>query len=437
MSAMRPRWFLPALLVLAGCGGKKPPVAPPPPVPPAPAVPAEVDAGELFTKPLPEGVQARVTRREYTGYVQGGHFMIDGDYQFFLTITNRTESPVRARCPTYLLGTFPTWKNHYASEAKSPEFLYFIAVRDGAFRIPPGGEARVEIQEARYLGNTNRPPPAGPGMEPELAITVPPPDSPYVIVATALAQEKPPLEPWFHGLAYSLIADASPDDIQRKRMLAWAWVGIDRLRAVLDRTGVKPRLYGCFAEATAKRNGILEKLRAAPDAVQAVRILDSRSCKGDAEIAKVFTTFLQPDPNRREKSPMPYCVGGLEVRDPAILDALFRFAIRDGHEFSRIEAAIQGAQLGDPRCVPLLVQYSRNPAMADGDVSQLAMRCTGVLVDLWLAQGKYQRSGDWKAAIARHGGMDVPDLKGISAEDRAELNAFLESGRNLRVKAEK
>lgn len=436
MSAMRPRRCLTALLVLclAGCGGKKPPVAP---APPAPVSVPDIDAGELFTKALPEGIQARVTRREYAGYQQGGTFFVDGGFQFFLTVTNATAAPARARCPKHLLGTFENWKNPYAGEAREPEHLYLLIVRDGELKIPAGGEARVEITEVRYLGNTNRPQPAGEGTEPELKIAVPPADSPYVRVAEALERAKPPLKPWFHGLAYSLIADASPDAIQRGRVLAWEWAGIAALRDLFDRAGVKPRLHGLFAEADAKRNAILEKLRTATDAGAALQALDARSCEGDVEAAVAFAAFLKPEERREGTSLVPQALGKLKVRDPRVLDTLFRFALRDGDEFSRMEAAIAGAQLGDPRCIPLLVQYSRNPAMADGDVAQLGMKCTGVLVDLWLAQGKFVRDGDWRAAIQRFGGMDAPDLKGLAPEERAELKAFLESGKNLRRKAEK
>lgn len=438
MSAMSPRRFCTVFLVLClvGCGGKKPAAAPAPPAQTPQPLP-EIDAGELFTKALPQGIQARVTRREYAGYQQGGTFFVDGGFQFFLTVTNGVAAPARARCPKHLLGTFEKWTNPYAGEARAPEHLYLMIVREGELRIPAGGEARVEIREVRYLGNTNRPQPAGEGTEPELKIAVPPADSPYVRVAEALEQAKPPLKPWFHGLAYSLIADASPDAIQRGRVLAWEWVGIAALRDLFDGVGVKPRLHGLFAEADAKRNAILEKLRAATDAGAALQALDARSCEGDVEAAIAFAAFLTPEERRTGTSIIPRALGKLNVRDPRVLEALFRFALRDGDEFSRMEAAIAGAQLGDARCIPFLVQYSRNPAMADGDVAQLGMRCTGVLVDLWLAQGKFVRDGDWKAAIQRFGGMDAPDLKGISPEDRAELNAFLESGKNLRRKAEK
>lgn len=424
------------LFALAGCGAKKPAASPAPPAPP-PREAVEVDAGELFTRPLPDGLRARLTRREYTGYREGGAFVIDGGYQYFLTVTNDTASPARVRCPMHLLGTFEKWDNPYRDEARAPEQLYFIVVRDRELRIPAGQEKRVELREAWYIGNANRPPPVAPGTEPELKIAVPPADSPYVRAAQAIEALAPPLDPWFQGLAYSLISDASPDEFQRKRMLAWAWAGLKRLRDALEGAGVRPRLGGLFEEAAKKRDGILEALRAAPDAGAAIRALDDRSCAGDADVALALAAFLKPDPGRRDTTPLPLLLGRLKVRDARVLDGLFEFALRDGDEFSRVRAAIEGAKLGDPRCVPLLVQYSRNPDIADGDVRQLAQECTGVLVELFEAQGKFVRGGSWKEAIDRFGGLDSPDLKGMAPEPFAELKAFLASGKNLRRKVEK
>jgi hypothetical protein len=428
------RLFLAFLLLgLAGCGAKKPAAPPATPVPP-PHAATEVDAGELFAKPLPEGIQARFTRREYAGYRQGGTFVVDGGYQFFITVTNATASPIRVRCPKYLLGKGEGWKNSNPGEGKEPEYLYFAIVRDGELRVPAGQDTRVECRETYYLGNTNRPPHTGPGNEPELRITVAPADSPYVKVAEALAALKPPLDPWFDGLAYGLVSDASPDDVQRKRILAWEWVSVKRLGDLLEQAGVQPRQRGFFEEATAKRTGILEKIRAAAEAGQALQALDSRSCVGDTEVALAFAEFLKPEPDRKNLFLLPAALGRLKVRDPRILDRLFEFAVRDGDEFSRVGAALEGAKLGDPRCIPLLVQYSRNPDMADGDVRQLAQQCTGTLVELWEASGKFVRGGKWKEAIDRFGGLDAPDLQAVPPAQLAELKAFLDSGRNLRRK---
>ncbi|MEK7468799.1 MAG: hypothetical protein AAB074_15595 [Planctomycetota bacterium] len=430
----RPGWICAAvaLACLAGCGQKKPAASRT--SSPAPQEITELDAGELFTKLLPEGLQARVTRREYAGYREGGVFVIDGDYQFFLTVINSTAAPARATCPKYLLGKGEGWRNPNPGEGREPEFLYFMVVRDRELRIPAGQETRVELREAHYLGNVNRPPYFGPGTEPELRISVPAADSQYVRAAEALEALKPSLAPWFPGLAFSLISDASPDEIQRKRILAWEWVGLKRLREALEGAGVRPRQASSFEEAAKKREGILGKLRAAVDAAEAIRAVDERSCAGDVEVAVAVAAFLKPEADRTEKSPLPLVLGRLKVRDPRILDRLFEFALRDGHEFSRVQAAMEGAKLGDPRCIPLLVQYSRNPAMADGDVAKLAQECTGTLVELWEAQGKFARGGKWKEAIDRFGGLDAPDLAAVPQGQLAELRTFLESGKNLRRK---
>ena len=433
---------------LGGCGSGPQTAAPPQPLQSerdntAKTPVAAPQKRELFAAVKAGELQAELSRKSYDGYVRGAVFIIDGGYQVFLKLTNKSLAPLKISAPRYLLARLPdNFKNPYENEAKTPDYAFFVP-------IPPDLEITVEsgktvthlLKDVYYLGNSRRPPFPNSPNEQLFALLAAPSDSPYVKIAALAESARPPLTQCLSTLM-SLVSDASPDESMRAAILNGAYMDSQGMRGLFDAAGIKPRLYGQFDEADKKYESIIAKLKQGLESKEPVlpHALDIKFCVRQREIALLASQYLRPRPGAPEGAFMgtnilPHFLAELDIRDTAVLNRIFEFALKDADEFSRMQAALAGVALDDARCIPILAQYMNHFEKEDGDVSQVQSQCTVALTKKWKQQGKYPENMKWEEALARFGGLDSTELKTVPPAELSALKALLDSGVNIRAGA--
>lgn len=414
---------------------------------------------ELFAAMNAGEIEARLRRTDRSLGTFIGLGTASGSWikrEFALQIENRSQKNFSISCPRHLLATMTGWKNPHESEAPTPEFFYFILLPSNfEVTVEAGKDASPAIQGVWYLGNANRlPPQAEKGNSTLFEIKPAPADSPFVRLATQLEAEQVPLKEeenqgkaanapeiktnqWVN-LAFIMTGASTPPEVVRDAIARNPYVGTVRLRKTFQALGHEAAADPSFDEAEKRHEQMMASLRQGvelKDASVTAPLLEKGGLsfsQGDAEIAGLVAQLLQPRNPSDGESTLPVVIEQLGVRDLAVLDSLFQFALKDGNEYGRMKAAVTAVRMGDPRCVPLLAQYLSHPEKEDSDVGRVIQSCNEALKKFWEDRGHKPGQLQWAEQVKQLGGPDSPDLKGASPADIEALKGFLASGKNLR-----
>ncbi len=403
----------------------------------------------LFAAMAAGELEAHLVRKDYVASERGVIMVVgEGSTQYHLEIKNTSTKRIQPQAPACAFATLAdlaNFKNPYPEDGPLPKYFYFFKFPDqGLAAVNPDENLDVLLETVWYLGNFQRPEVststvATKGYGEEIfTLIAAPDDSPFVrlfhlIEKQTLAEN---LKNEDKSLMFSLLAHSTPDDLLNQVIPAHRYQGTSAIERILREGGFPEAGHPAFATARKKHETLLAELQAAI-AAKSLPTIDIKFSEGDVAVAQLIARGLKPRTPADSLNPLPYHLAELKVSAPEVLDALFAFAIRDGDEYSRVNAAIAGVKLGDPRGIPILVQYLDHPEKDDGDVHALILSCNQELSEIWKKQGKYENDGkmNWQEACKRFGGLDAPELKHCRPEDIITLKSFVESRKNLRPEA--
>ncbi|MBI4616686.1 MAG: hypothetical protein HY720_23950 [Planctomycetes bacterium] len=406
----------------AGSGGR----AGPPP-----------ETRELFAACEAGEIDAKFVRHDYSATQTGNVLWVGwGGTEFYIEVKNTSGKDLAVALPRYLLADLDSWKNPYEKEAPTPDFFYLVVCEPGTPAVVKrGGVAKVKVEKAWYLGNAGRTPPSTSHTSEYTRFTLAPaPDeSPYVRLAETLRAAEPPLERGGVTL-FALVSRATPEDVLVKMIQGGTIFDARRMREVLAAGGFEEAEHPGFARAEERRRAVFEGLRAGLEAGKTERFpgADAKFLAGDVEVAHLAARYLEPREDRHGRDHLPETLVELGVVGPEVLDPLLDFALRDGEESSRMAAAIAGTKLGDPRPIPILVQYLDHPEREEDEVERTIRECREALAERWTREGKVEKGKKIDEAARRFGGLDAPELHDVPAQRMEEIRAFLDSRKNLR-----
>jgi hypothetical protein len=399
-----------------------------------------VETRELFSAISNNDLGAHFLRKDFAGTVIGVTFVYGGGYggsQFFLQITNQTTKPLKVQCPSYFLANLVGWKNVYADEGPTPEFIYFCKTEKAQeFLVEPRGVGEWGLSNFWYLGNVGRPQPTLGENPTKFSIHAIPKDSWYSKAAEALEKKTPAPSSRATQLFFTLFSQATPEQTVRQAVAGLSSIEhptIQELIAECDPnhpslkylTEAQER----FRETLAKLSDELQTFQQNQNSIVGLQVLYAASdpsfhkaYREDPRIAEVVVKYLQRDSTGSHPEMVVALLAHLKAKSPAIRDALWEALKREATPRMKAKIAYAGLAAGDPRAAAYLMHIALQPRPAN-DPDYIYDESIKVLREEWEIV-KNRDEKDPLKAWKEIGGLSAKEFQSLSSEDRTFLTSL-------------